>query len=75
MIGDIPGLVLFSGECGTEMLVRGEASSINLLNDKLEKYHISARRINRYVDNGTESLLFSCGFIGSGDLLELEASI
>lgn len=75
LIKDIPGLVLFSGECGTEMLVRGEANSINLLNEKLEKHHISARRINRYADNGTESLLFSCGFIGSDDLLELEASV
>lgn len=75
LIKDIPGLVLFSGECGTEMLVQGEANAIKLLNDKLEKHHISARRINRYTDNGTESLLFSCGFIGSDDLLELEASI
>lgn len=75
LIKDIPGLVLFSGECGTEMLVQGEANGIKLLNDKLEKHHISARRINRYAENGTESLLLSCGFIGSDDLLELEASV
>ena len=75
LIKDIPGLLLSAGECGTEMLVHGNAEQIDKLNEKLEEYKISARKVNRYFDSYEDSLMFSCGFISVNDLVELDAKL
>jgi len=75
LIKDIPSLTVVSGDCGTEMLVSGSTIGIESLNAKLEKYRIIARKTNFSTDANNENLMFSCGFISAGDLIELKSNL
>lgn len=75
LVKDIPGLNVVSGDCGTEMIITGSKLGVSNLLAKLKTLGITARKMNYYTDWGEDSVMFSCGFISTEDLIELDSRL